>query len=60
MKPEVSNLKVFGCVEYVHVDKRKRKKFDPKSSKTVLDILMALKDISSLTCHLEVSLEVEI
>ena len=26
----------------------------------LLDILMALKDISSLTCHLEVSLEVEI
>jgi len=35
VKPEVSNLKVFGCVEYVHVDKRKRKKFDPKSCKTV-------------------------
>ena len=34
-KPDVSNLKVFGCAAYIHVAKQKRKKFDPKSQKAV-------------------------
>ena len=35
VKPDVSNLKVFGCVAFVHVEKNKRRKFDPKSCKTM-------------------------
>lgn len=34
-KPDVSNLKVFGCVAYVHVAKNNRKKFDAKSRRAV-------------------------
>ena len=32
-KPDVSNLRPFGCICYAHVPKDERKKFDPKSRK---------------------------
>ena len=35
MNPDVSNLRLFGCVAFVHVAKNKRGKFVPKSCKTV-------------------------
>eukprot|EP00794_Sanderia_malayensis_P002050 gene2050-biopygen1853 len=34
-KPDVSALKVFGCIAYVHVPKEKRKKLDKKSTKCI-------------------------
>ena len=34
-KPDVSNLRVFGCICYVHVPDALRKKLDPKSYKAV-------------------------
>ena len=34
-KPDVSNLKVFGCLAFAHVPKSQHKKFDKKSKKTV-------------------------
>ena len=34
-KPDVSNLKVFGCLAFAHIPKSQRKKFDEKSKKTV-------------------------
>ena len=34
-KPDVSNLKVFGCLSFAHIPKSQRKKFDEKSKKTV-------------------------
>ena len=34
-KPDVSNLRVFGCVTYAHIPDNRRKKLDPKSRKTV-------------------------
>ena len=34
-KPDLSNLKVFGCVAYVHVAKEKRNKLDAKSRKAI-------------------------
>lgn len=33
-KPDVSNLRVFGCVTYVHIPDNQRKKLDPKSRKS--------------------------
>ena len=34
-KPDVSNLKVFGCLAFAHIPKSQHKKFDGKSKKTV-------------------------
>ena len=34
-KPDVSNLRVFGCVCYVHIPDSQRRKLDPKSYKAV-------------------------
>ena len=34
-KAYVSNLKVFGCISYVHVPDQKRKKLDKKSAKSI-------------------------
>ena len=34
-KPDVSHLKVFGCIAYVHVPDELRKKLDPKAEKCI-------------------------
>jgi hypothetical protein len=34
-KPNVSHLKVFGCIAYVHVPDEKRSKLDPKAEKCI-------------------------
>ena len=34
-KLDVSHLKVFGCIEYVHVPDELRKKLDPKDEKCI-------------------------
>jgi hypothetical protein len=34
-KPDVSHLRVFGCIVYVHVPKEKRSKLDPKAKKCI-------------------------
>ena len=34
-KPDVSNLRVFGCVAYVHIPNNQRKKLDAKSKKSI-------------------------
>ena len=34
-KPDVSHLKVFGCIAYVHVPDELRKKLDPKAKKCI-------------------------
>ena len=34
-KPDVSNLRVFGCVTYVHIPENQRKKLDAKSRKSI-------------------------
>jgi hypothetical protein len=34
-KPDVSNLRVFGCVTYVHIPDNQRKKLDAKSRKSI-------------------------
>lgn len=36
MKPDVSNLRVFGCLAYSHVQKEFRNKFDSKAEKCVM------------------------
>jgi hypothetical protein len=34
-KPDVSHLKVFGCIAYMHVLDKKRSKVDPKVEKCI-------------------------
>jgi len=34
-KPDVSHLRVFGCIAYVHVPDEKRSKLDPKVEKCI-------------------------
>jgi len=34
-KPDVSHLKVFGCIAYIHVPDEKRSKLDPKAKKCI-------------------------
>ena len=34
-KPDISNLRVFGCIAYVHVARNKRSKLDMKSRKVI-------------------------
>jgi hypothetical protein len=34
-KPNVSHLKVFGCIAYVHVPDEKRSKLNPKAEKCI-------------------------
>ncbi len=34
-KPDVSHLRVFGCIAYVHVPDEKRSKLDPKAKKCI-------------------------
>ena len=34
-KPDVSHLKVFGCIAYVHVPDELQKKLDPKAEKCI-------------------------
>ncbi len=34
-KPNVSHLKVFGCITYVHVLDEKKSKLDPKAKKCI-------------------------
>ena len=35
-KPDLSHLKVFGCIAYVHVPDELRTKLDPKAKKCIL------------------------
>jgi hypothetical protein len=34
-KPEVSHLKLFGCLVFVHIPKEKRTKLDPSGKKGI-------------------------
>jgi hypothetical protein len=34
-KPDVSHLRVFGCILYVHVPNEKKSKLDPKANKCI-------------------------
>ncbi len=34
-KPNVSHLRVFGCIAYVHVLDKKKSKLDPKTNKCI-------------------------
>ena len=34
-KPNISHLRVFGCVSYMHIPSDQRKKLDPKARKTI-------------------------
>ena len=34
-KPDISHLKVFGCITYVHIPDERRTKSDPKAEKCI-------------------------
>jgi len=34
-KPDVSHLRIFGCISYVHVPNEKRSKLDPKAEECI-------------------------
>ena len=34
-KPDISHLKIFGCIAYVHVPDKLRSKLDPKAEKFI-------------------------
>ena len=34
-KPDISHLKIFGCITYVHVPNELRHKLDPKAEKCI-------------------------
>jgi hypothetical protein len=34
-KPDVSHLRMFGCIAYVHVPNEKKSKLDPKAEKCI-------------------------
>ena len=34
-KPEVSHLRIFGCIAYAHIPDQKRKKLDDKGEKCI-------------------------
>ena len=34
-KPDMSHLKVFGCIAYVHIQDELRSKLDPKAEKCI-------------------------
>lgn len=46
-KPDVSQLKVFGCLVFVHVPKEKRKKLDPKA----IEAMMVGRVEGSTSCY---------
>ena len=35
-KPEISHLRIFGCLVYIHILKEKRTKLDPSGRKGIL------------------------
>ena len=35
IKPDISHLKVFGCIAYVHIPDERRTKLDPKAEKCI-------------------------
>ncbi len=52
-KPNVSHLKVFGCIAYVHVSDDKRPKIDPKAKKCIfIGYSLKQKDIAASTLPL--------
>jgi hypothetical protein len=53
-KPDVSHLRVFGCITYVHVLDEKRSKLDPKVEKCIfIGYSLEQKDIDASTLPFE-------
>ena len=60
-KSDVSNLRVFGCICFVHMPDNLRKELDPKSTKALFVgyIPYVRKAIKVMTCHPNPLLEAE-
>ena len=61
-KPEVSHLKIFGCLRYVHILKEKRTKLDPSRKKGIFvgycEVSKAFRIYISGFPHIEISRDV--
>ena len=61
-KPEVSHLKIFGCLVYVHILEEKRTKLDPSGKKGIFvgycEVSKAFKIYISRFHHIEISRDV--
>ena len=48
-RPDISNLRVFGCVSYVRIPESQRRKLDAKAHKqSLLDVLLVSRGISCM------------
>ena len=61
-KPEVSDLKIFGCPIYVHIPKKKRTKLDPSGKKRIFvgycEVSKAFKIYIPGLHHIDISRDV--
>ena len=61
-KPEVSHLKIFGCLVYVHISKEKRTKLDHSAKKGIFvgyyEVSKAFRIYISGFHHIEISRDV--
>jgi hypothetical protein len=61
-KPEVSHLKTFGCLVFIHILKEKRNKMEPSGKKGIFvgycEVSKAFKICIPGHCHIEISRDV--
>jgi hypothetical protein len=61
-KPEVIHLKIFGCLVFVHIPKKKRTKLDPSGNKGIFvgycEVSKAFKIYIPGYNHIEISRDV--
>ena len=61
-KPEVRHLKIFGCLVYVHIPKKKRTKLDPSGKKGMFvgycEVSKAFRIYISGFHHIDISRDV--
>jgi hypothetical protein len=63
-KPEVSHLKIFGCLVFIHILKEKRNKMEPSGKKGIFvgycEVSKAFKIYIPSHFHIEISKDVTV
>ena len=54
-KPDLSHLKVFGCIAYVHIPDELRTKLDPKAEKCIFVAILLSRKVTGAITPLHVS-----